>query len=313
MYKQRTIAEKIEFVGIGLHSGLEVRMEIFPAPADSGIVFVRSDLSPGVEIPARPEFVVDTQLATTLGREVNGQRVTIATVEHLLAALTGLGIDNLMIHVDGPELPVMDGSAAPFVKLILDAGIEEVRGPKRVMVIRKEVTVQDGEKLAKIAPGPGYEITCSLDFDHPLISTKPFVFNFSERNFRNDLCGARTFGFAQDVELLRQNGLALGGSLDNAVVIDGFEIMNPEGLRYADEFVRHKILDVIGDLSLIGMPVIGKVTMHCSGHAMNARLVNAVLSDSRAYEIVELNDSFQRDLRPAMGDLSFFESVNSLA
>ena len=210
MYKQRTIAEKIEFIGIGLHSGLDVRMEILPAPADSGIVFVRSDLSPGVEIPARPEFVVDTQLATTLGRVVDGQRVTIATVEHLLAALTGLGIDNLLIHVDGPELPVMDGSAAPFVKLILDAGIEEVRGPKRVMVIRKEVAVRDGEKLAKIAPGPGYEIKCSLDFDHPLISTKPFVFNFSERNFRNDLCAARTFGFAQDVELLRQNGLALG-------------------------------------------------------------------------------------------------------
>lgn len=313
MYKQRTIAEKIEFVGIGLHSGLEVRMEIFPAPADSGIIFVRSDLSPGVEIPARPEFVVDTQLATTLGRIVDGQRVTVATVEHLLAALAGLGIDNLMIHVDGPELPVMDGSSAPFVKLILDAGIEEVRGPKRAMVIRKEVSVHDGKKVAKIAPGPGYEITCSLDFDHPLISTKPFVFNFSERNFRNDLCGARTFGFAQDVELLRQNGLALGGSLDNAVVIDGFEIMNPEGLRYADEFVRHKILDVIGDLSLIGMPLIGKVTMHCSGHAMNARLVNAVLSDSRSYEIVELHESFERGLIPSMGELPFFESVNSLA
>jgi len=313
MYRQRTIAEKIEFAGIGLHSGLEVCMEIFPAPADSGITFVRSDLSPGVEIPARPEFVVDTQLATTLGTVVDGQRVTIATVEHLMAALTGLGIDNLMIHVDGPELPVMDGSAAPFVKLILDAGIEELRGPKRCMVIRKEVCVQDGEKTAKIAPGPGYEITCSLDFDHPLISTKPFVFNFSERNFRNDLCAARTFGFAQDVELLRQNGLALGGSLDNAVVIDGFEIMNPEGLRYADEFVRHKIIDVIGDLSLVGMPLIGKVTMHCSGHAMNAKLVNAILSDSRSYEIVELNENLGCDLMPAIGDLSLFEPVNSLA
>lgn len=313
MYKQRTIAEKIEFAGIGLHSGLEVCMEIFPAPADAGITFVRSDLSPGIEIPARPEFVVDTQLATTLGRSVGGEPVTIATVEHLLAAFAGLGIDNVLVHVDGPELPVMDGSALPFVDLILEAGIEEVRGPKRFMVIRKEVCVKDGNKVARIAPGPGFEITCSLDFDHPLISTKPFVFNFSERNFRNDLCGARTFGFAQDVELLRQNGLALGGSLDNAVVIDGFEIMNPDGLRYADEFVRHKIIDVIGDLSLVGMPIIGKVNMHCSGHAMNARLVNALLEDPRAYEVVELNERSGRDLTPSLGELSLFESVNSLA
>lgn len=313
MYQQRTIAEKIEFVGIGLHSGLQVRMEIFPATADSGIVFVRSDLSPGIEIPARPEFVVDTQLATTLGRSVDGQPVTIATVEHLLAAFAGLGIDNVMVHVDGPELPVMDGSAAPFVELILDAGIEELRGPKRFMVIRKEVCVKEGNKVAKIAPGPGFEITCSLDFDHPLISTKPFVFNFSERNFRNDLCGARTFGFAQDVELLRQNGLALGGSLDNAVVIDGFEIMNPDGLRYADEFVRHKIIDAIGDLSLVGMPLIGKVSMHCSGHAMNARLVNAVLEDPRCYEVVELNERLGRDLLPSLSEFSLFESLNSLA
>lgn len=313
IYRQRTIAEKISCEGIGLHSGRKVPMELLPAPVDAGIVFVRSDLKPAVEIPARREFVVDTQLATTLGRVVNGQAVTIATVEHLLAALAGLGIDNILILVDGAEVPVMDGSAAPFVELLLEAGLEESRGSKRFMAIRREVVVRDGEKVARVTPGPGLQITCSLDFDHPLISTKPFTFNFSERHFRNELCGARTFGFLKDVELLRENGLALGGSLDNAVVIDGFEIMNPSGLRYADEFVRHKILDAIGDLSLIGMPVIGHIHLHCSGHAMNAQLVDAICADPRSYEVVEFGERHGRDVGPSMGDIPFFESVNSLA
>lgn len=291
MYKQRTIRQKITCEGIGLHSGAAVRLELFPAPPDSGITFVRTDVTPNCEIPANRAHLVDTQLATTLGVQSENGVVTVATVEHLLSALMGLGVDNVVAHVDGPELPIMDGSAGPFVEVINQAGIEEQSKNKRFAVIRREVEVRDGDKWARVSPGPGMRITCSLDYDHPLIPDRPLTFDFTERSFRNELCRARTFGFLKDVEMLRASGLARGGSLENAIVIDDYRLMNPEGLRFADEFVRHKILDAIGDLSLLGLPLIGRLDLCRTGHALNAKLVEKVLSDPKAFEVVELGDA----------------------
>jgi UDP-3-O-[3-hydroxymyristoyl] N-acetylglucosamine deacetylase len=287
MIRQRTIREKISATGIGLHSGKPIKIELLPAPDDNGITFVRTDMKAHVELRANIECLAETTLATTLAAGVNGSRASVATVEHLLAGCAGVGVDNLTVHVSGPEIPIMDGSAGPFVDLLLAAGIEEQRRSKRFLVIKRDVRVQDGAKLARLSPGPGLSFTCSLDFDHPLISATPFKFEFTESAFRRELLRARTFGFLRDVEALRQKGLALGGSLENAVVIDQYRVLNPEGLRYPDEFVRHKVVDAIGDLALFGMPVIGKVHLHRSGHAMNTALVRAVLADPRNYEIVE--------------------------
>lgn len=285
---QRTLREKASCAGIGVHSGKLIRLEVLPAPADTGIVFVRTDLPEPVEIRASVENVVDTMLATTLGTMVRGARVQVATIEHMMAAFVGLGIDNARVLVDGPEIPILDGSAAPFVELFLAAGTESQRRPKRVLVIKKEVRVTEGDKEARIAPSSSFRIRCSVDFDHPLIPPTPYEFKLTEREFVRDLARARTFGFLKDVEALRARGLAKGGSLDSVVVIDEYRVLNPEGLRFADEFVRHKILDAIGDLSLFGMPVLGRVTLRRPGHALNNRLVQKVLADPKAFEIVEL-------------------------
>ncbi|MEC9465671.1 MAG: UDP-3-O-acyl-N-acetylglucosamine deacetylase [Myxococcota bacterium] len=314
-YKQRTIRQKITCEGIGLHSGAPVRLELFPAPCDSGVTFVRTDVSPHCEIAATRANLVDTQLATTLGaRAADGSMVTVATVEHLLSALMGLGVDNIVAHVDGPELPIMDGSAGPFVDVLSEVGIEEQSKNKRFALIRKEVEVREGDKLARLSPGAGMRITCSLDFDHPLIPNRPLTFDFTERSFRNELCAARTFGFLKDVEMLRANGLARGGSLENAIVIDDYRVMNPEGLRFADEFVRHKILDAIGDLSLLGFPIIGNLHLDRTGHALNAKLVEKVLSDPSAFEVVELGDAAEASSEiQVLDSRSLFEPVEGVA
>lgn len=311
MIRQRTIREKVHCTGVGLHSGKPMKIELLPASEDSGIVFVRADL--GVELRASVEHVTDTTLATTLSTTHDGKRVDVATVEHILAALAGLGIDNLRILVSGPEIPIMDGSAAPFVEMLLAAGIEEQRKSKRFLVIKREVKVTDGDKVARVSPGPGLKITCSLDFDHPLIPPTPFKFDFSESAFRRELVRARTFGFLRDVEALRARGLALGGSLDNAVVIDHYRVLNPEGLRYPDEFVRHKLLDAIGDLSLFGMPLIGRVHLSRSGHALNTRLVRAVLADAKNYEIVEPSAAPATEPVSEENPFAVFDSVESVA
>ena len=279
-FRQRSFRHRASLEGIGLHSGAKVRITLSPAPADSGIVFVRD----GVEIPALAEFVVDTTMNTSLGRH----GVRIGTVEHLLAALAGCGIDNARIEVDGPEIPIMDGSSEPFVQLARRAGIHELRQSRRFLLVRKAVTVTDGDKLARLAPARGkFSISYTIDFRHPLITDQSYRMDLTERSFQKDISRARTFGFKRDVERLHQAGLARGGSLDNAVVVDDFNILNPDGLRFPDEFVRHKILDALGDLSLIGMPVLGHLTAVKSGHALNHQLVRRILAEADACEIVQ--------------------------
>ena len=314
MLRQRTIREKASCVGVGLHSGRQIKVEVLPAPEDSHITFVRSDLPSHPELRACIDNLADTTLATTLATGVNGSRATVGTVEHLLAALTGLGIDNVRILIDGPEVPILDGSAGPFVDMLLSAGIERQRKPKRFLVIKKEIKVRDGDKVARIVPGNGLKVTCSLDFDHPLISPTPFCFEYSERAFRKEVARARTFGFLQDVEALRARGLARGGSLDNAIVIDSYRVLNPEGLRFPDEFARHKLLDAIGDLSLFGMPVVGRVYLHRSGHALNTKLVRAVLNDPKAYEIVTPPEAeIERVSRGESSPFAVFDPIESVA
>jgi UDP-3-O-[3-hydroxymyristoyl] N-acetylglucosamine deacetylase len=314
MLRQRTVREKITCRGVGLHSGHQVTAEILPAPEDNGITFVRSDMSRHAELRACIHHVGDTTLATTLKVGVNGSRATVGTVEHLLAALMGLGVDNARVLVDGPEVPVLDGSSGPWVELLRSAGLESQRKLKRFLVIKKEVQVEQGDKLARIVPGSGLTIKCSVDFDHPLIPPTPFKFQFSERGFARDLAWARTFGFLKDVEMLRAKGLGRGGSLDNAVIIDEYRVLNPEGLRYPDEFVRHKVLDVLGDLSLFGMTVIGRLELCRSGHALNTRLVSQVMRDPRAYEIVEpAQEDMELVSRGAPSRFPLFEPIETVA
>ncbi len=261
-----------------------MRLTLAPAPADSGIVLIRSDVSPRVEIAALSEHVVDTTMNTSLGKD----RVRIGTVEHLLAALAGCGIDNARIEVEGPEVPILDGSAAPFVALVLDAGIHEQRATRRYLMLRKPVVVSDGDKQASLSPTRGtFSVSYTIDFQHPLISDQTYQIELSNRAFQREIARARTFGFKRDVERLHRAGLARGGSLDNAVVVDDFNILNPEGLRFPDEFVRHKILDALGDLSLIGLPIIGHLHAVKSGHALNHQLVRKVLAEREAWQVVQ--------------------------
>ena len=281
-FEQRTLKRAVVVEGVGLHSGAPAKLRMVPAPANHGLVFVRVDLPGRPQIPVRSELVTDTALATTLGRE--GAKV--ATVEHLLAALSGLGIDNLLMEIDGPEIPIMDGSAAPFAQRISEAGIRLQGEPKRFLVIKKTVSVIDGDKVATFSPARRFKIACTIDFKHPLISDQQFTLEFSDRSFIREVARARTFGFLRDVDRLRSMGLARGGSLENAVVVDEFSILNPEGLRFPDEFVRHKLLDALGDVALLGRPVIGALTVYKTGHALNQRLVAKVLSDPSNYELV---------------------------
>jgi UDP-3-O-[3-hydroxymyristoyl] N-acetylglucosamine deacetylase len=267
---------------VGLHSGAPVNLSLLPAPVNHGIVFVRTDASRPVAIPALTEYVVDTSLATTLGKD----GVKVSTIEHLMAALAGMGLDNVRVELDGPEVPIMDGSAAPFAALIAEAGMREQEEPRRLLVMKKTVSVTDGDKEASLSPASRFRISCSIDFKHPLITEQAFDLEFSDRCFHREISRARTFGFLRDVEMLKKMGLARGGSLDNAIVVDEFSILNPDGLRFPDEFVRHKILDAVGDISLFGRPVVGHLKAFKTGHALNQKLVKAVLADPSSYEIV---------------------------
>jgi UDP-3-O-[3-hydroxymyristoyl] N-acetylglucosamine deacetylase len=284
MVGQRTLKNSIRATGVGLHTGKKVLMVLKPAPVDSGIVFRRSDLASCPAIEARAENVGDTVLGTTL---VRGD-VRVSTVEHLLSAFAGLGIDNATVEVSAPEVPIMDGSAGPFVFLMQSAGIEEQRAPKRFIRIRKPIRVEDGDKWAEFRPFDGFKVNFEIEFNHPIFKRRSqrASMDFSTTSFLREVSRARTFGFMRDLEMLRSRNLALGGSLDNAIVLDDFRVLNEDGLRYEDEFVKHKILDAIGDLYLLGHALIGEFSGHKSGHALNNKLLRTLLADSSTWEPV---------------------------
>ena len=289
MIRQRTLKNVIRATGIGLHTGEKVYLTLRPAAVDTGIVFRRVDVDPPVEIPARAENVGDTTLSTSL--VCGGARV--ATVEHLLSALAGLGIDNAYVDVSAPEVPIMDGSAGPFVFLVQSAGVEDQNAPKRFIRIKKRVQVEDGDKWARFDPFEGFKVSFAIEFDHPVFKNRcqEAVVDFSTTSFVKEVSRARTFGFMRDIELLREKRLALGGSLDNAVVVDDYRVLNEDGLRYDDEFVKHKVLDAIGDLYLLGRSLIGAFSGYKSGHALNNRLLRALMSDESAWELVTFEDA----------------------
>ncbi len=289
MLKQRTLRNSIRATGVGLHTGEKVEMTIRPAAPDTGILFRRVDLVEPVEIKATHFNVGDTRLSTTL---VQGG-VRVSTVEHLLSAFAGLGIDNACVDVGAAEVPIMDGSAAPFVFLIQSAGVEEQSRGKRFIRIKRPIEVRDGDKFARFTPYDGFKVEFSIDFDHPAFNAcvNRASVDFSTSSFVRELSRARTFGFLREIETLRQQNLALGGSLDNAVVVDEYRVLNEEGLRYEDEFVKHKILDAIGDLYLLGRTLIGAFTAHKSGHALNNTLLRALTADASAWEEVVFADS----------------------
>ena len=288
MVRQRTLKNSIRATGIGLHSGQKVFMSLLPAGPDTGIIFRRVDLEKPVEIKGYALNVGATELASTLVQD----GVKVATVEHLLSAIAGLGIDNCVIELSAAEVPIMDGSSGPFVFLIQSAGIQEQDAPKRFVRIKQPVQVQDGDKYARIEPYDGFRVSFSIEFRHPVFSTsrQTATIDFSSTSFVKEISRARTFGFMRDVEMMRSKNLALGGSLDNAVVLDEYRVLNHEGLRYEDEFVRHKILDAIGDLYLIGHSLIGSYSAYKSGHQLNNKLLRAVLADPSAWEEVTFQD-----------------------
>ena len=288
MIKQRTLKNVIRATGVGLHTGKKVYLTLRPAAVDTGIVFRRVDLDPVVEIQARAENVGDTKLSTTL---VKGN-VRISTVEHLLSALAGIGVDNAYVELSAAEVPIMDGSAGPFVFLIQSAGIVEQNAPKRFIRIKRPVSVRDGDKWARFEPFEGFKVAFEIDFDHPLFkgSRQQAVVDFSTTSFVKEISRARTFGFLRDLEWLRENQLALGGSLDNAVVVDDYRILNEDGLRYQDEFVKHKVLDAVGDLYLLGRSLIGAFSGYKSGHALNNSLLRALIADQSAWDLVTFED-----------------------
>jgi len=283
MLKQRTLRQAISTKGVGLHTGARVEIVLQPAPADSGIVFRRTDLPVPVSIPARADCVGDTRLSSTLA----GNGATVSTVEHLMSALAGLGIDNLRVDIAGPEVPIMDGSAMPFVYLLQSAGVVEQNAPKRFIRVTAPVEVRDGDKWARFSPYAGYRLDFAIDFPHPVFGSenKHVVIDFALHSYVKEVARARTFGFMQDVEAMRAAGLALGGSLQNAVVLDDFRVLNAEGLRYDNEFVKHKVLDAIGDLYLLGRPLIGQYTAFKSGHGLNNALARALLARPEAFEL----------------------------
>lgn len=289
MIKQRTLKRIVQATGVGLHTGKKVTLTLRPAPANTGVIYRRTDLNPLVDFPADTRSVRDTMLCTCL---VNEHDVRISTVEHLNAALAGLGIDNIIVEVDAPEIPIMDGSASPFVYLLLDAGIEELNCAKKFLRLKQVVCVEEGDKWAELAPYNGFTLDFTIDFKHPAIdaSSQRYFLNFSGESFVCQISRARTFGFMRDIECLQSRGLALGGSFDCAIVIDDYRVLNEEGLRFENEFVRHKMLDAIGDLFMCGHNIIGAFTAFKSGHAMNNKLLQAVLARQEAWELVTFED-----------------------
>ena len=289
MIFQRTVQKMVKSTGVGLHSGNKVTLCIMPAPVNSGIVLRRTDLTPAVEIPAKANLVRETTMCTAL---VNDEGVRISTIEHLFAALAGLGIDNAVIEVDAPEIPIMDGSASPFVFLLQSAGIKEQSVAKKYIKINQTIRVEDGDKWAELKPYKGFRVDFKIDFNHPEISRSQqhMVMDFSTSAFVKDISRARTFGFMQDIEYLRANNLALGGSMENAVVLDEYRVLNPDGLRYEDEFVKHKILDAFGDLYVAGHAIVGEFCAYKTGHALNNQLVRALLAQQEAWELVSFEN-----------------------
>ena len=288
MIHQRTLKNVIRATGVGLHTGDKVYLTLRPAPVNTGIVFRRVDLDPVVELYATPDRVGDTRLSTALSEG----DVSVSTVEHLMSALAGLGIDNIYVELTSPEVPIMDGSAAPFVFLVQSAGVIEQDAPKKFIRITKPVTVADGDKWAKFDPFEGFKVSFSINFDHPIFAKSPqtATVDFSTTSFVKEVSRARTFGFMHEVEALREAGLARGGSHDNAIVMDSYSILNDDGLRYEDEFVKHKILDAIGDLYLLGHPLIGAFSAYKSGHALNNKLLRAMVAQKDAWELVTFDD-----------------------
>ncbi len=291
MLKQRTLKQIARTVGIGLHSGTKVTLALRPAAADTGVVFRRIDVDPPVDISLRPESVVETKMATTIGLGA----VKVATIEHLMSALAGLGIDNCYVEVDAPEIPIMDGSAASFVFLIQAAGISELNAPKKFARMLKPVEFRDGDAWARLEPYFGFKLKFSIAFNHPAIdATEQMVeVDFAHDSYIKEVSRARTFGFVNEVETLRKAGLAIGGSFENAIVMDEYRVLNADGLRAGDEIAKHKMLDAIGDLAVFGHPLIGSYVAHKSGHAINNKLLRALAADRTAFELVTFDDDGQ--------------------
>ena len=302
MIKQRTLKNVIRATGVGLHTGKKVLLTLRPATANTGIIFRRVDLDPAVEIPAKPKYVGDTSLSTTLVKD----NIRISTVEHLLSALAGFGIDNAFVDLTADEVPIMDGSAGPFVFLIQSAGIVEQNAAKKFLRIKEKIRVDKDEKWAMLEPFDGFKVGFSIEFDHPVFNQNNChaEIDFSTTSFVKEVSRARTFGFMRDVELLRQKNLVLGGSLNNAVVVDDYRVLNEDGLRYADECVKHKILDAIGDLYLLGHSLIGAFKGHKSGHALNNTLIRELLLNEDAWELV----SFETEYK---APISFMQTISA--
>ena len=299
MLKQRTLKSVIRASGVGLHSGVKVNMVLRPAAPNTGIVFRRVDLDPVVDLPASALEVGDTRMWSCLEREVGGVRAKVGTIEHLMSALAGLGVDNAYVDLDAAEVPILDGSASPFVFLIQSAGIDEQPVPKKFIRVKRRIEVREsdrsGDKWARFDPYDGYRLNFSILFNHPAIDRtgQEVTIDFAEQSYVREVSRARTFGFMQEVEWLRENGLAQGGGLDNAVVLDEFRVLNADGLRYSDEFVKHKVLDAIGDLYLLGHPLLASFTAHKSGHALNNLLARELLANPDAWEFVSFEEESQ--------------------
>ena len=305
MLKQRTLRNPIKAVGIGLHTGKNINMELLPSDINTGISFIRTDIDPENVISASAENVGDTTLSTALVKD----DIKISTIEHLLSAIAGLGVDNCLIKVDGPEIPIMDGSSSPFVFLIQSAGIEEQDSLKKFIKVKKEISVTRGDAYAKIKPFNGFKVSYKVDFDHPVHKGLPSesIIDFSTTSFVKEVCRARTFGNARDLEELRSQNLALGASISNAIAFGDDKILNEEGLRFNDEIVKHKMLDAIGDLYLLGHNLIGEFSGFKSGHALNNQLLKKIIEQDNAYEIIEFEDSKNAPIsyvRPPFGDLN---------
>jgi UDP-3-O-[3-hydroxymyristoyl] N-acetylglucosamine deacetylase len=304
MLKQRTLRNPIKAVGIGLHTGKNITMELLPADVNTGINFIRKDIDESLLIPAIAENVGDTSLSTALIKD----DVKISTIEHLLSAIAGLGVDNCLIKVDGPEVPIMDGSSSPFVFLIQSAGLEDQDALKRFIKVKKEITVTRDDAYASIKPFNGFKVSFKVDFDHPVHKKLPSesIIDFSSTSFVKEVCRARTFGSWNEKELLQSKNLALGASVSNAIVFGEEKILNEEGLRFNDEIVKHKMLDAIGDLYLLGGNLIGQFSGYKSGHALNNQLLRKIISDADAYEVVEFENSENAPIsyvRPPFGDM----------
>lgn len=305
MIRQRTLKNSIRAMGVGVHTGEKVFLTLMPGNVDTGIVFRRVDLNPVVEIPARCENVGETTLSTTLVKD----GVRVSTVEHLMSAFAGLGIDNAIVEVSAPEVPIMDGSAGPFVFLLQSAGVQEQAAPKRFLRIKQKIKIQDKDKWVSLSPYNGFKVSFKLDYDHPVLKNniQEATFDFSSASYVKEVSRARTFGFLSEYEWLRSQNLALGGSLNNAIVLDDYRVMNEDGLRYEDELVKHKILDAVGDLYLLGTGLIGAFSGYKSGHTLNNRLLKSLLAKKSAWEIVTFEDEATSPVSyvfPAVGGLA---------